>query len=215
MPALAVGSSSCHSVAFSRVIRAGGIARRRTDAAILFVDQLIVGEPFLRRVAPELAAHALVHAFGERLREPIGQRLEHDARIVVVRLLEALEVRLDADARSDGERADVVAPARVLRRDEVGERSRATGPAACPSAGAGSAAACSTLRARLVRVDLDVVVIDAVRREQADHAARRQPALADDLLQHAPRIRVQIAGLLADDRIGEDVRKLAARTPRR
>ena len=68
-------------------------------------------------------------------------------------------------------------------------------------------------RARLVGVDLDVVVIDAVRREQPDHAARGQPALADDLLEHAPRVRVQIARLLADHRVGEDVRELAGELP--
>ena len=215
MPALAVGSSSCHSVAFSRVVRARGIARRRADAAISFADQLLVVEPFLGRVAPELAAHALVQAFGERLGQPVGERLEHDARIVVVLLLEALHVRLDADARGDRECADVVAPRPdALRRDEVRERvvRLACGLALLLAQEVQSR---QHARARFVRVDLDVVVIDAVRREQPDHAARGQPALADDLLQHAPRIRVQVAGLLADLGVGENVRELARRTPRR
>ena len=111
MPAFARGSSSLPQRRLLRVIRTGRIAGRGADAAILLADQLIVREALLGRVAPELAAHALVHALGERLREAIGERLQHDARIVVVRALEALEVRLDADARRHRERADVVAPA--------------------------------------------------------------------------------------------------------
>ena len=61
------------------VVRAGRVAGRRADAAVLLAHQLVVAEALLGRVAPELAAHALVHALGERLGEAVGQRLEHDA----------------------------------------------------------------------------------------------------------------------------------------
>ena len=69
------------------------------------------------------------------------------------------------------------------------------------------------LRARRVRVDLDVVA-DRVGREQADDRAHLQPALRDELLQHAPRIGVQVARRLADDRVRQHVRELAGELPR-
>ena len=53
------------------VIRAGRIARRRPDAAILLVDQLLVAQALLAAVAP-LVAHALVQAFGKGLGQPVG-----------------------------------------------------------------------------------------------------------------------------------------------
>jgi len=48
---------------------------------------------------PELAPHPLMQALGERLREPVRERLQENRAVVVVRALEALDVRLDADAR--------------------------------------------------------------------------------------------------------------------
>ena len=114
--------------------------------------------------------------------------------------------------RGHGERPDVVAPAGALRCDEVRERvvrlARRFALLLAQEVQPRQHA-----RARLVGVNLDVVVIDAVRREQPDHAARAQPTLADDLLEHAARVRVQVAGLLADHGVGEDVRKLAGEFP--
>src|SRR6185503_8311973 len=123
-----------------------------------------------------------------------------------------LQVRLDADAGGHGERADVVATSGALRRDEVRERVvRLTRRLALLLAQ--EVQPRQHARARFIRVDLDVVVIDAVGREQADHAPRSQPALADGLLEQATRVRVQVARLLADLRVGEDVRELAAELP--
>ena len=60
---------------------------------------------------------------GERLGEPIGERLDEDRAVVVVLALEALRELVGADAGGDRERADVVAaPPLAARRDEVGER---------------------------------------------------------------------------------------------
>src|SRR5262249_20458248 len=47
------------------VVGLRGIARRGTDATIFFSDQLCIGERFVRRVGPEVAAHALVQSLGE------------------------------------------------------------------------------------------------------------------------------------------------------
>ena len=72
-------------------------------------DQLVVGEALFRRIAPELAAHALVHALGQRLGEPVGQRLEHDRAVVVVRASNSRTFSSRPMPVGHGERADVVA----------------------------------------------------------------------------------------------------------
>ncbi len=65
------------------VIGAGGVAGRRTDAAVLLLDELLLGEILAMAVAPDVAHH-LVQVLGEGLGEPIGQRLGHDGVVVVV-----------------------------------------------------------------------------------------------------------------------------------
>ena len=63
-----------------------------------------------------------MQALGEGFGEAVGQRLDHDRRIVVVRALEALGDLVLADAGGDDEGADVVGDAALARRDEIGER---------------------------------------------------------------------------------------------
>ncbi len=62
---------------------------------------------------------------GEGLRQTVGQRLDHDRRVVVVGVLEAVCDLVLADAGRDDEGADVIAVS--LRRDEIGQRD--VGPA--------------------------------------------------------------------------------------
>ena len=66
-----------------------GIAGRRADAAIGLGDQLVVGEILVRRIAPELLAHALVQALGKGFGETVGQRAQQDGGVIVLRRLEA------------------------------------------------------------------------------------------------------------------------------
>ena len=103
------------------MIRAGGITRRRADTAIFLLDELLVGQCFARRVTPQFTPHTLVKVLGAGFRETISERLEHDARVVVMRALEAGDVLLDADSRRHGERPEVVAHPAGLGRDVVGE----------------------------------------------------------------------------------------------
>src|SRR5262249_41715133 len=72
------------------VVGLRGITGRRADAAVFFPDQLHVAERLLRGVAPEFPAHPLVQALGECFGEAIGERLDHDRRIIVVSPLKAL-----------------------------------------------------------------------------------------------------------------------------
>ena len=111
------GVQQAEQLGLLAVVGAGGIARRRPDAAILLAHQLLVGERLVGRVAPDRLAHALVQALGEGLGQAVGQRLQQDVGIVVVVGLEAREVLLDAVAGGDGEAADPVG----LGRDEVGQ----------------------------------------------------------------------------------------------
>ena len=63
-----------------------------------------------------------MQVLGERLGEPIGQRLDHDRVVVVVVGLELAHQLVGADAGGHGEHADVVRHAALARRDEVGQR---------------------------------------------------------------------------------------------
>src|SRR5690606_21197078 len=53
--------------AFLGMVGAGGVAGGRTDAAVLFADQLLVREHLVRGIAPEFAPDPGVETFGEGL----------------------------------------------------------------------------------------------------------------------------------------------------
>src|SRR5690606_30250983 len=81
------------------VVGLGRVARRRADTGIGFADEVGRREALVRCVAPELLAHIFVHPFRERLGEAVGQRLDEDRGIIVVRPLETLGDGDLADAR--------------------------------------------------------------------------------------------------------------------
>ena len=74
------------------MIGTGGIARCRADAAILFLDQRIVGELLALGIAPERRADILVQPLGKGLGQAVGERFQQDVVIIVMRRLEALEM---------------------------------------------------------------------------------------------------------------------------
>ncbi len=53
-------------------------------------------------------ADALVQKFRERLGQPVRNRLGHDGVVIVVLRFEFLDDFLQADARRDGKRADMI-----------------------------------------------------------------------------------------------------------
>ena len=79
-------------------------------------------ERLVRRIAPELARAPRVQALGKSLGQPVGERLDHDRRVIVVGALEAVGDLVLADAGSDDEGADIIGNAARRGRDEVGER---------------------------------------------------------------------------------------------
>jgi hypothetical protein len=87
MPVAAVASSSAKERGLFRVVGAGGIAGRGTDAAVFFADDVLHLQVLGAAVAAEFAG-ALVHQFGERLGETVAEGLGHDGGVVVVLRLE-------------------------------------------------------------------------------------------------------------------------------
>src|SRR5947209_13611594 len=76
------------------VIGAGGIARRRPDSFVTLADQLLVRQMFVG-IAPEAVAHFRVQHLGETFGETVGECLQENVGIIVVRGLEPLQVRLE------------------------------------------------------------------------------------------------------------------------
>ncbi len=97
----------------------GRIAGRRTDTGITFRDQFLGREGLVRRIAPEFATHLFMHALGKSLGKPVGQCLDQDRGVVVIRPLEALGNRHLFDAGRHNEPADVILQTRLDRRHEV------------------------------------------------------------------------------------------------
>ena len=62
-----------------------------------------------------------MQAFGQRLRQSIGQRFEHDAAVIIVCGFEARHVFIDAPPGSHRERSQVIGAAGVERRNEIGQ----------------------------------------------------------------------------------------------
>ena len=135
------------------VVRAGRVAERRPDAAeALGVQVLAASAAASGSNQPRRASQ--VDVLGERLGEPVGQRLDHDRPVVVVLRLVARRELLGAVDR-DREAAEVVAG----RRDVVGE-------AAVRARVAGFAVCCRSIGKRTPSVEHDVVAL-GVRRPEA------------------------------------------------
>ena len=178
------------------MIGTGRIAGRGADAAIVFGNQVVVAQRLIRRVAPELLTHPLVQPLGEGFRQPVGQRLQQDGAVIVMRALECRHSLINADAGGDGERAQGVGQAGFVRCDPVGQ------------AVMRFALRFRTLLTQVMQreqwlipgrvgIERDVVLADPVGREKADDRPRRQPAVGDDLVQHRLGVGEQVAGVFA------------------
>ncbi|KAG1249785.1 hypothetical protein G6F68_013143 [Rhizopus microsporus] len=187
------GLQQVEQPALLAVLGAGRIAGRRTDAAVLLVDQGFVVQRLGVVVSPESGTHALMQALGQRLGEAVGERLQKDRVVVVMLGLEARDVRVDADTGGDRERADPVLLAAVGRGNEIGQAEvRALGRLV-------HLLAQEVQRGFALRVLHAHVVADAVGRPQPEHRLGGQPLLIDDAGEHRAGGLVQVAGLGADE----------------
>ena len=96
------------------MLRAGGVAGRRADSAVLLPYKGLVVKILVCRVAPELRTDPPVQELGEGLGEPVGERLYHDGVVVVVVSLEAKSRLISPESRCDGEESYVVFETRLL-----------------------------------------------------------------------------------------------------
>ena len=150
-------------------------------------DKLLVAAvaPF----APGLGVQVL----GERLGQPVGQRLDHDRVVVVVLGLEPRDQLVAADAGGDGERAEII----VRGRCRPGRRNRPasrTTPAPCaPTAGARRGAGTLPRRAASSAKTMMSSPV-AGRRPEAVHAVGREQLLADRSDRAAPGRRRTACG---------------------
>ena len=84
--------------------------------------EVFVVQRFVGRIAPELLAHALVQAFGERFGQTIGERLEQDRRVIVVLALEFLQACVSMPMPAVTAKPPIQSrDAGCFRRDEIGE----------------------------------------------------------------------------------------------
>ena len=199
------------------VLGAGRIAGCRTDAGVGLGDEFVVGELLVRGVAPQVLAHALVQGFGKGFGQAVGDALEGDGVVVVQRRHVFGFLLVGTDTGRDGKHADVVLNAAGLAVDELG----------CDVVGQGLVGDAFTLGilltqvapghghlgARVISVDLDVVVIDGVGRQEHHDPVGSEPAVVDDLLQHGLAVGEDLAGLFAHHGVIEDVRELAGQVP--
>ena len=156
------------------VVRTRRIAEPGPDAAVTLGHDVFRRQPLLRR--PNRARRR-VKIRGERFRQPIGQRLDHDGVVVVVRPFEAVRELVGAEAGGDRERSDVVVDRQ--RRSighEIGQRQvrLAVGDRLLlpQHVEPQSARCCGSSSA----IDQDVVAVAGRRPEAIDAARREQTA---------------------------------------
>ncbi len=146
-----------------------------------------------------------MHALGEGLGQPVGERLAEDLRVVVIGPGEALGDRLLADSGGHREAADEVGAPGLRRRDEIGKRDMAALAVLPRDLLAKRVEPGPLRRPRLVGVDDDVVAVGG-RRPEADDAARREPVLGDHLPEHRLGVVEERARRGADLRVVEEER---------
>jgi len=185
------------------VVGAGRIAGGGADTLIFFPDQVLVVQFLVRGIAPQVPPHMRVHALGKGFRQPVGQRFQQDAVIVVLVHLEALDMFLDAMAGGNGKAADPV----IFTIDEIGETMVRL------------AATLDHLLAEhrqgkffILRRDQNIIAF-APGAPEAGHALCGQPFFLDDRVEHRLGIAEQVAGAFADDLVGQDRGIIAGQLP--
>ena len=148
---------------------------------------------------------------GEGLRQPVGHCLGQDRGVVVVVGVVSPAEGLAAVAGGAGEGADVVGPAARPRGHEVGQGVEHVLPLPLPLL-AERVYPAELGRAALVGEQNDVVAL-GVGGEEAVHPLGHERALPRHLVEHQERVAVELPGLLAHDRVGEDRRILTLELP--
>ena len=169
------------------VVGTGGITERGPDPPVVLLDQLLVGQRFLRCVP--LATHLRVQPLCECLGESVGEGLDHDRAVVVVLLLVAPSDLVGA-VDPDPESAD-----RVAGRREVVGQAAVRPRVAVVGLLAQEAEPCSLIQKNIVAV--------GARAPVAVHPAADQQAVTRDLAQQRLRVVIELASLRTLEDRGE------------
>mmetsp|Transcript_23177 Transcript_23177/g.58437 ORF Transcript_23177/g.58437 Transcript_23177/m.58437 type:complete len:525 (-) Transcript_23177:2389-3963(-) len=192
------------------VVRLRRVARRRTDALVLDLQQVIWAQVLIRRVAPQILPDVQVQNLGKCLRQAVRDRLGHDVAVIVTLGLEVRGDRIQAEA-CIGEGTDVVLLAALRRRDEVSHREvLLLVISLCLLAQAIERA--RGLRTGLILENLDVLT-DRVGRVQANDALQAQLLVVNEVLQHCLSLLKELLGLHADIGVVENLRVAAVGVP--
>ena len=108
------GAKQLEQLFFYAVVRAGRVAGSGANTLVFLGDQRFQRKLFGGRITPQILANPQVQCFGEGLGQAVGQRLEHDRRIVVMVGLELRFLFLGAQPGGDSEQADIVGDFRVF-----------------------------------------------------------------------------------------------------
>ena len=189
------------------MVGAGRVAGRRSDAAVVFFDESLVGQTLVGGVGPEFAPDTLVHTLGECFGEAVGEGLGHDGAIVVVGGLEGGGEFVSTKSGGYDEGPDVVEYAGVAGCDEVGEAEVVPGDAGALVGFvcllAEEVEGCEDGVAGVVGVEMDVVS-DGVGGVEADHRAGGECLEGDYLVEEVPGVSEESAGLASVGGVPED-----------
>ena len=72
---------------FVKVVRAGGVPRRRSNSAVGFFDEFLVGEVFFSCIAPCGGPYVLVQPFRHGFGQAISDSLHEDGLVIIAVLL--------------------------------------------------------------------------------------------------------------------------------
>ena len=101
---------------FVRVVGAGRIARRRSDAAVRLGNEFVGRKRLIGRIAPVAGAHLGMEPFGQGFRQPVCHGFDQDGRKVIPGSGEFCRPFFRT-VDGHGKGPDVI----VCRRDAIGE----------------------------------------------------------------------------------------------
>src|ERR1700722_15195020 len=178
-----------------------GIAGRRPDTSILFVNEICGAEGFSAAITP-FFLHPLVQTLSESFGQTIGDGFGHNGVVVVILGFESVAEFFESDAAGYRESAEVIPKARFFWRDEINKRS--TGFAAFPicllAEKVKSAEHFSTFA---IRIQFDIIA-HGIGGEKAIHTARRDQIFFNDLIQQSIGFTEDLSSLRALPLIVED-----------
>ena len=192
------------------MVRASRVAGRGADAPVALLDQVLGGQVLVLPVAAGFA-RLFMQVLGEGFRQAVGQGADHDGVVVVQVVLELAGQLFHADARRDGEKAQVVGQAGLLGRDVVGQRFVGVVPRLLALL-AQRVDAGQDVRAALIRIEFNVVA-DSVSWEKAVDAVRPQRLVGHKLCQKRLGLLKELARAFADGRVLQNVRVAAVQLP--